>query len=202
MQQKLIVFFLFASLSSLSAALGKAASSEESSGKAASTIRPRIEIPLEVPEAARARPGFDVDEATEAYVEFLSDEQRAKSDAYTNGGHWLILWNFLFGLGVAAVLLFGGFSAKMRDLSERISKRRPVQTALYGVQYILVTTLVGLPLAFYQGFVREHQYEMATQTAGLWLGDQAKGLMVGIVFWSLLLVAIYGAIRRAPKSCV
>src|SRR5258705_9577925 len=69
---------------------------------------------LQIPDAARPGPDFDVDKATDAYLNLLSPEQRAKSDAYFEGGYWLQLWGFLYGLGVAAVLLASGFSLRMR----------------------------------------------------------------------------------------
>ena len=57
---------------------------------------------LTIPEGAQAGPGFDVLRATEAWVGTLSPEQRAKSDAYFEGGYVLQLVGFLYGLGVAA----------------------------------------------------------------------------------------------------
>src|SRR5262245_39918373 len=47
------------------------------------------------PEAAPA--AFDPEAATAAYLAQLSPEARAKSDAYFEGGYWLILWDFLAG---------------------------------------------------------------------------------------------------------
>ena len=64
---------------------------------------------LQIPDAARPGPTFDVDKATEAYLNLLSPEQRAKSDAYFEGGYWLQLWQLLYGLAVAGLLLFFGW---------------------------------------------------------------------------------------------
>ena len=54
---------------------------------------------LEVPAAARPGPDFDADRATEAYLGLLTAEQKAQSDAYFEGGYWLRLWGWLYGLG-------------------------------------------------------------------------------------------------------
>src|SRR5713101_8052352 len=78
---------------------------------------------LHVPEQAIAGPTFDVDRATAAWLDTLSPEQRSLSDAYFEGGYWLHLWNLVYGVIVLAVLLFSGVSRRMRDLSERFSKR-------------------------------------------------------------------------------
>ena len=99
---------------------------------------------------------FDVEAATQAYLSRQSPEQKARSDAYFEGGYWLQLWGFLYALGVAWLLLGTGLSAQMRDLAERLTRRRPLQTALYTVQYLVLTTMAFLPLTIYQGFIREH----------------------------------------------
>jgi STE24 endopeptidase len=151
---------------------------------------------LQIPDAARPGPDFDVERATQAYVDLLTPEQRAKSDAYFEGGYWLQLWGLLYGFAVAAILLGSGLSRRMRDFAERRSRRPWVQTLLYGLQWVLVAFVLGLPLVIYQGFVREHQYGLATQDFGAWFGDQLKGLLVTLVLVPPVLAALYAAVRR------
>lgn len=154
---------------------------------------------LIVPEAAKPGPGFDVHRATEAYLEVLTPEQRAKSDAYFEGGYWLDLWELLYGLGVAALLLLTGLSRRMRERAQRISTKPWAYTMLYVAMWLVVTTLLALPLDIYRGHVREHQYGLSTQTFGAWLGDGVKGFALSLVFLPLLLAVIYWAIRRAGE---
>ena len=45
--------------------------------------------------AAAAAASFDVETATRAYLDSLQGPARAKSDAYFEGGYWLILWGTL-----------------------------------------------------------------------------------------------------------
>ena len=47
---------------------------------------------LQIPAAAEVGPSFDVEKATEAYLNLLSPEQRKLSDQYFEGGYWLQLW--------------------------------------------------------------------------------------------------------------
>ncbi len=90
---------------------------------------PPAHVVPDLPAASQARP-FDADKATEAYLARLAPEQRAKSDAYFVGGYWITLWSFLYGLGVAWILLATRLSARMRDLAERWTRFRPMQTFL------------------------------------------------------------------------
>ncbi|WEN14035.1 M48 family metallopeptidase [Rhodanobacter sp. AS-Z3] len=143
---------------------------------------------------------FDVNAATEAYMAELSPAQRASSDAYFEGGYWLILWDLLVGLAVAWLLLGTRLSARMRNLAERITRLRWLQTAIYALQYIVLTSLLMLPWSLYEGYFREHQYGLSNLTLGGWFGEQIKGLIVGLILGTVALVIIYAVIRRATRS--
>jgi STE24 endopeptidase len=152
---------------------------------------------LQIPDAARPGPAFNVDRATEAYLALLTPEQRRLSDDYFEGNNWLLLWGTLYGLIVAAVLLYSGLSRRMRDFAERITHRRWLQPLIYAFPWLLAGFVLSLPLAIYQGYFREHAYGLATQDFGAWFGDQAKGLLVSLVIVPPVLALLYGAVRRA-----
>lgn len=152
------------------------------------------------PRPDASRQAFDPVKATEAYLATLDDETRATSKEYTEGGYWLGIISLFYGLAVAFFLLNTGLSARMRETAERISGKRPLQTALYGVQYILISTLLLLPLSVYSGFLREHRYGFSTQSVGGYISDRFIGLAISLVLVSVLLVLLYGTIRRAPRT--
>jgi len=153
-----------------------------------------------VPPIAPAVTPFDAAEATRVYLDRMTPEKRARSDAYFEGGYWLQLWGFLYGLGVAWLLLGSGISRRLRDWSARVGRRRPLGNWLYAAAYVVLSTLLAFPLIAYQGFYREHQYDLATQTFPEWLRDQAVGLGVALALYPLLLVALYGVFRKAPRT--
>jgi STE24 endopeptidase len=142
---------------------------------------------------------FNAEEATEAYVSSLTPEEKERSDSYFEGGYWLQLWSVLLAIGVAWLLLGSHLSARMRDLVERITRRKPLQTALYVALYVVVTGVLFFPFTLYQDFLREHRYGLATQGFGSWIGDQGIELVVNLIMFSILAVAVYGGIRRAPR---
>lgn len=152
---------------------------------------------LQIPAAAQPGPGFDVDRATGAYLALLSPEQTRKSDAYFEGGYWIQLWNFLYGLAIAAVFMLTGLSRRMRETAQRVSPRPWLFTAIYAVQWAIVLFVLSLPLAIYTNFIREHEYGLTEQSFGGWFGDQLKGLLVGLVLGTLVITGIYAAVRRA-----
>jgi STE24 endopeptidase len=152
------------------------------------------------PAAADPQAHLDPDAATAAYLAQLSPAARAKSDAYFEGGYWLTLWDFLIGLAIAWLFLGTRLSTGIRDWAERTTRFKSLQTALYAICYILITTAVLLPWSAYEGYFREHQYDMSNQTLGDWFLDQAKGLAIGLVLGTLALVAIYAVLRKAPRT--
>ena len=152
------------------------------------------------PPTPAASAHFDADAATAAYIATMTSAERARSDAYFEGGYWLTLWDFLIGLLVAWALLAWRLSVRMRDFAVRLTRFRWAQTALYAIQYFVLTTLVTLPWAAYEGFVRERQYGMSNQDLAGWLGDQTKELVITLIFGALAAVAIYAVIRKVPKT--
>jgi len=143
---------------------------------------------------------FDVEKASRAYLEKMSPEKKAQSDAYFEGGYWLQLWSFLYGVGVALLLLQARISARLRDIAQWVTRFKPLQTGIYAIQYILLTAILSLPLGIYSDFFREHQYGLSNQNFGGWFGDWAKGLMVSLVLGSLLMMALFGIVRRLPRT--
>jgi len=153
-----------------------------------------------VPEAARVSDHFDPLAATEAYLEQIPAAARTRSDAYFEGGYWMILWDFLYAALMYWLLLRLHISAAMRNLAERITRFKPIQTFIYWAQFAVLTAVIGFPLAAYEGFFREKKYGLATQNFGGWFADQLKGLGILIVLGGLLAMLLFGIVRKLPRT--
>ena len=145
-------------------------------------------------------PGTDPATATRAWLDTVPADKRAKSDAYFEGGYWLILWNFLLNAAIAIFLLGSGISARLRDWAERRTRFKAMQVALYAIAFLILNAVLTFPLSVYEGFYREHQYGLATQTFGGWFGDQLKGLGFALIGLPLLLIVLYSIFRKAPRT--
>lgn len=153
-----------------------------------------------VPEAAKASDHFDVDTATNAYLAEIPASARERSDAYFEGGYWLILWDFLLSTVIYWILLRFGWSARMRGFAEHVTNFRPLQTFVYWFQFMIITSLLQFPLAVYEGYFREWKYGLATQTFGPWMWDQTKGLLLGIILGGLVAMTLMGVVRKLPRT--
>jgi STE24 endopeptidase len=152
-----------------------------------------------IPPAAATQP-LDVKAAVDAYLASVPADKRARSDAYFEGGYWLILWDFVVTALVMGLLLHFRGSARMRDLAERITRFRPLQTLVYGVLFIVTVTVITFPWTVYESYFREHKYGLLNQTFGPWLQDQVIMLAVNVVLGALLLVCLFGVVRRIGKN--
>jgi Zn-dependent protease with chaperone function len=97
------------------------------------------------------------------------------------------------------VALFTGLSARIRDLSRRIGRKWYFTLVIYGIIITVLAWVVGLPLAYYTEFVREHAYGLSNQTFGKWFGDSVKTLLIGLVTVPLVLWIPYLLLRKSPR---
>jgi len=143
---------------------------------------------------------FDPNAATQAWLDTVPADKRAKSDAYFEGGYWLILWNFLLAVAISIFLLASRISARMRDFAERRSRFKAIQVSLYAIPYLLLVYLLTFPLNFYEHFYREHEYGFATQSFVPWFREQLIALSVALIIGTILLIVLYAVFRRAPRT--
>lgn len=152
---------------------------------------------LTVPSAAV---NADPETATRAWLDTVPADKMARSDAYFEGGYWLIFWNFVVSAAISLLLLNTGVSARIRDFAERRTRFRSLQVIVYAVAYLLLTSALSFPLSLYEHFFREHTYGLSTQAFGAWFGEQVKGLGLALIGFSVLLLALYAVFRRAPRT--
>ncbi len=146
------------------------------------------------------REPFDVNAAVNVYLAKMPPAQRARSNAYFEGGYWMLLWDFLATVIVMWILLRFRWSTRMRDFAERITRFRPLQTALYWLQFIIVTSVLSFPITVYESYFRERKYGLLNQTFGPWMRDQLMALVVGVILGAVLVVPLFGLVRRLGKN--
>src|ERR1041384_3571049 len=81
--------------------------------------------------------------ATKAWLDSVPADKRASSDAYFEGGYWLILWNFLLSAAIMVFLLRSGISVRLRNFAERKTHFRALQTVLYGIPLFLILVFLS-----------------------------------------------------------
>ncbi|HEV7366766.1 MAG TPA: M48 family metallopeptidase [Gemmatimonadales bacterium] len=141
----------------------------------------------------------DSSNATQTEARVAVPEPSHQALRYYHSGNWL--WAVGTGLGfvVPALLLFTGFSARLRNVALRVGRRWLPALALYAFLFILTTAVLTFPFEYYQGFVREHAYGLSNQSLEKWLGDWLKGVGLSGLGLALVLWIPYLLLRRSPE---
>ncbi|MCA6252394.1 MAG: M48 family metallopeptidase [Phenylobacterium sp.] len=156
-------------------------------------------------ETVRSRRGgnrlktFDPEAATAAYLATLSPDAHARATAYTQGGHWLILWTAVVGVAAYWLILRSGLLVRLRD---RLEGRGvgPVRTSIAVLALALIAeTVLNLPWAAWSDWAREKAYGLTSQAFVGWLGEYLVYALIWVVTSTLLAAGVYALIRRSPR---
>lgn len=142
---------------------------------------------------------FDPEVATAAYLSALSPETHARATAYTQGGHWLILWTTVIGVAAYWLILRSGLLVRLRDRMEaRGLGPLRVSAAVLGLA-LVVETMLNAPWVAWSDWAREKAYGLTSQPFVGWLGEYLAYALIAVVSTTLLAVGVYALIRRAPR---
>lgn len=119
--------------------------------------------------------------------------------SYYRSGNVLWFVNLFWGLLIPALFLFTGFSARIRDWAQKLGRKWFFVIGIYFIIFSTINFVIDFPLSYYQGFVREHAYELSNQTFGKWFGDSLKGLMVFSIIGVLFLWIPYILLKKSPQ---
>lgn len=131
-----------------------------------------------------------------AYTLSPDGRQKAKTLARIHtathflGAAWGILSLFL--------ILQLGIAARMRNVAVNLSKNRWAQGFTFTFEFLLLITLLGLPLELYQHHV-SLGYGLSVQSWASWFGDQAKGFALTLLFGFLGVMLLFRLIRKFPR---
>jgi len=136
--------------------------------------------------------------ATETTEYKLPPDKLAKSTALYNLRFKLRLFDTVYSLLVLVAILSLGIAAKYRDWAERVSKYRFVQAFIFVPLLLLTITVLSLPLDAYQQSI-SREYGLSVQGWGSWFGDVAKGTLLSVVIFALLIWLFNFIIRKSPR---
>ncbi len=126
-------------------------------------------------------------------------EASEKAMAFYHSGMWIWGFNRVWAIALPALLVFSGFSARLRDLAARLGRGWFWTVGIYIVLFLAVTALIELPIDYYEGFVRLHAYGLSNQTSAKWFTDQAMGMGVSMIVAFLTVWVPYLLMKRCPE---
>jgi STE24 endopeptidase len=142
---------------------------------------------------------FDPDAATAAYMATISASAHAKATAYTQGGHWILLWNWIVSLLAAVLIIKSGLLPRLRNRLGGVRKRPNLTVFCCAVVFFVLDFMIELPWSVYVQWWRETSYALTTQSFMGWLGEEILSAAISTTVIAIILVAIYALMRRVPR---
>jgi STE24 endopeptidase len=128
----------------------------------------------------------------------LPPDKLAKAEALSHIRTILGFGGTLWGIIVLVLILQFGIAARMRNVAVNLSKNRWAQGFTFFFEFMLLTTLLSLPLDLYEQHIRRG-YGLSVQHWGSWLGDQGKAFGLSFVFGGLGVMLLFFLIRKFPR---
>lgn len=117
---------------------------------------------------------------------------------YQGGLFWwsvAVVWSW----GVPILVLFSGLSGRLGRITERFGKKEVFVTVLFVVGYFLIRFALYLPLHYWTGFVRMHEYGLSNQTLGRWLHTRIVDAAVWTAIYAAVFVVLRSLLRWSPR---
>ena len=128
----------------------------------------------------------------------LSPERYEKAVAYSRARYRLhfayAAWQVVLLVGILKLRI----GPKLRDLAERVSRRRFVQALVFVALLLGLIGLLTLPLDVW-GHRLSVAYGQSVQGWGSWLFDWLKGGLVGFVILVPVVWMLFAILRRSPR---
>ena len=140
---------------------------------------------------------FDVQAATDNYINSLGAEALAKAAAYTSGSHWTLLWGFLISIIVT------WFFVKLQILERiegKLQNKGPwLKSLVISGAYLFISSVLTLPWTLYSDWWREASYGKTSQALGDFLSQGGISMLISSVLGGLFFSGIYFFIRKVGK---
>ncbi len=140
---------------------------------------------------------FNAAAETARYLGSLPPAVKASAKAYTQGGHWLLLWGVLAVLAACWVVARLGILTRLRGrLGRRVNLAALVCVAVFSLSRFVLT----LPWSAYADWGRERAYGLSAQPFADWLVQGLIQAVISAFFLGLLFVGVYAMIRKAGRA--
>ena len=151
------------------------------------------------PALAAALP-FDPDEATRQWLATMGPEATERSNRYFEGGYIIQFVGPLITIAISMALMMLGVAKGVRAWLERTVKFYFLVALGMGLFYTLVSTALSFPFTYYVGFVREHEFGLATQTFSEWFVEYLQASAIGLVIGAIAIALLYLIIRATKRT--
>ena len=110
----------------------------------------------------------------------MSPERKAKLISYSRFNNIWRFVDFFVTIGVLCLILFTGFSARLRNWAQ-IAKKRFFIVWLFLILFLVTDYILNFPFHVYRNFIVESDYGFMTQTFWQWWGEDLLSFLIGCI---------------------
>jgi STE24 endopeptidase len=122
--------------------------------------------------------------------------QRARAYAAAHVG--LYFGGVAYELVLLLVVLELGLAPALRNLAERVTRRRLLQAAIFAPLFFVTLSVLDLPRGI-AGQAIERRFGQSVQSWTGWLWDWSKALGLGVVLGTAAVWLLYAVLRKYPR---
>jgi STE24 endopeptidase len=127
---------------------------------------------------------------------YFSAEEISKSRAYHRPHNRLNLISAVIGLAMIVAVIWLKIGPRLIDtVGFSAPSAWPLQVLLVVSAFVVLGLILRLPVAIYRTFVHEKKWGFSTETPGVFVADQIKGLVIAMVLLNALFIVMWGIIR-------
>jgi STE24 endopeptidase len=108
------------------------------------------------------------------------------------------LISFAYSVLVLWYILRSRFASKFRDVAERVSSNRFLQSVIFAPLFFISFDILQLPFGIYSNWVLR-KYGISVQGWASWFWDWTKGELIGTILSIILLYLLFLVIRKSPR---
>jgi STE24 endopeptidase len=128
----------------------------------------------------------------------FTPEQVDRARRYHRPLYRTFLLDVVLGFGALGILAFSAWG----DALYRVVLSLPwwARTVGFTGLIVAISSVVRMPVSFWRGYVHEKEWGFSTQSVRGWLTDRMKGLAVGVVLSSVMILGFVALARWFPRS--
>ncbi len=132
-----------------------------------------------------------------SYPYEFDEEKRRKARVYSTQKLYTgLIQRTVIPLVILLVFHFASISKKLETfvfsvISGSMIDYYWIGAAIFILLLLSILFLVGLPIAYYSGYLLEHRYDLSNQTFGEWGKDQIKSLVLSLALATPLILSVF-----------
>ena len=127
---------------------------------------------------------------------FLDEKKQTKAKTYENEKRKIGIVGSLLSLVFILLFYFSGLS----DYLANINLSFIYVFLIYVTIFLVLSTIIGLPLRYYSSYVHEHKWGFSNYTNKTWIVDQIKSFAVSLILLPILLGLFFWVLWRFPET--